>query len=304
MNFIKSTTVLPCPKGFLQFFFMTLGISLFLGSCGGGSVPEYLENAKVEVSVWSPNKELILKNESLNLVKAIVPIRNTSEFLIIGNAQAVALSSDKSFSNSFSLDPELYQISIVNNRSGQPSYLVGSALWGKPSAAVFDLKGDLKWKVDYEYDAMGNVAVVDSPNARFVVLEHNEEGLLYLNFESGEIERKESSKRIIGSADFTGDGNYELLVGLGENDFTLLDGNEKIIAQVTLDDSYWYEPAIIQSDSALVVLSAGNVLDVYDAKLNFLKTYDAKGALSPMHVEAATFLSNGPSEAFAEKYIS
>jgi hypothetical protein len=34
-------------------------------------------------------------------------------------------------------------------------------LWGKPSATVFDINGQLKWKKESGFDAMGKNAVLD-----------------------------------------------------------------------------------------------------------------------------------------------
>jgi hypothetical protein len=61
-----------------------------------------------------------------------------------------------------------------------------------------------------------------------------------------------------------------------------------------LSDDYWYEPIVTSAVHPFVVFSAGDVLDVYDSKLNFVKKFVAEGALSPMHVTAAVFLGEGP----------
>jgi hypothetical protein len=71
--------------------------------------------------------------------------------------------------------------------------------------------------------------------------------------------------------------------------------------KISLSDDYWYEP-IVTSAVHLVVFSAGDVLDVYDSKLNFVKKFVAEGALSPMHVTAAVFLGEGPNAPFAAIY--
>jgi oligoribonuclease NrnB/cAMP/cGMP phosphodiesterase (DHH superfamily) len=84
---------------------------------------------------------------------------------------------------------------------------------------VLDINGQLKWKKDYGYDAMGKTAVLDDGDERFVVLKKRKTS--FLNFESGEIVRKESPNRIIASADFSGDGHREVLVGLAETDFAI-----------------------------------------------------------------------------------
>jgi hypothetical protein len=55
---------------------------------------------------------------------------------------------------------------------------------------------------------MGKTAVLDDGDERFVVLKKRRPP--FLNFESGEIVRKESPNRI-ASADFSGDGHREVL---------------------------------------------------------------------------------------------
>jgi hypothetical protein len=43
---------------------------------------EYLSEAKVDVSIWTP-KGSSLQKEGLNLVKAIVPLKDSTNFLIV-----------------------------------------------------------------------------------------------------------------------------------------------------------------------------------------------------------------------------
>jgi len=277
-------------------------ISLLLTSCGGGDVPKYLREARVDISKWTPTKEVVLKKDNINLVKAIVPLKDSTEFLIVSNNQVCKLSNFKMNTDYKIISPELSDISIVRNISGEPSYIVGSGLWGKPSVAVFDINGQLKWKKEYGFDAMGKTAVLNDGDERFVVIEKKDSVLLYLNFETGEIVRKESSVRIISSADFIGDGHHEILIGLGEDDFAVLDGKRQILSRLSVSQSYWYEPVVTSSVLPFVILSAGDTLDVYDSKLNFLKKFDAVGAPSPMHVVAAEFIGEGPDAMFAAVY--
>lgn len=281
--------------------YLLLFLFLFT-SCGGGLVPDYLKEARVDISKWTPKKEVVLKKDDLNLVKAIVPLKGTSEFLIISDNQVIRLSN-------YTLNPEfkgvsyqMYNPSTVSDISGEPSYIVGNGLWGNPSAAVFDINGQLMWRNDYGFDSQGKAAVLDDGDERFVVVEKKEEGLLFHSFESGEIVRKGSPNRIIASADFSGDDHYEILVDLDDNDFAILNGKEQELYNLSVSDPYWYEPVVTSSTLPLVVLSAGNVLDVYDSKLKLLKNFDAEGAISPMHVVAATFIGDGLSAPFAAVY--
>lgn len=301
MNFTKLNTVLGSKTTHFQVYIWAITSTFFLTSCGGGPVPEYLRDAKVDISKWTPTKEVILKNDNLNLVKTIVPLKDSSEFLIVSDNQVCRLINYKLNPGEDVFNNELSDLSILRNTLGEPSYIIGSGLWGKPSAAVLDITGQSKWNKDFGYDAMGKTAVLDDGGERFVVLEKNEE-LLFLDFESGKIARKGPPKRIIASADFSGDGHYEILVGLAETDFAILDGKQNELYKLSVSDAYWYEPVVTSSILPFVVLSAGDTLAVYDSNLKFLKKYNAIGAPSPMHVVAATFLGNGPDAMFAAVY--
>jgi hypothetical protein len=79
-----------------------------------------------------------------------------------------------------------------------------------------------------------------------------------------------------------------------------LDGKLNELNKISLSDDYWYEPIVTSAVHPFVVFSAGDVLDVYDSKLNFKIV--AEGALSPMHVTAAVFLGEGPNAPFAATY--
>ena len=301
MNFTKLITVLDSKATHFQIYFWAITISIFFTSCGGGGVPEYLKEAKVDVSTRTPIKEVVLKKDDLNLVKAIVPLKDSSEFLIVSDNQVCKLLNNKLNPGKDIYNHELSDFSILRDSLGEPCYIIGSGLWGKPSAAVLDINGQLKWKKDYGYDAMGKTAVLDDGDERFVVLKKKEE-LLFLNFESGEIVRKGSPNRIIASADFSGDGHHEILVGLAETDFAILDGKQHELYKISVSDAYWYEPVVTSSILPFIVISAGDVLDVYDSKLEHIKKFDAQGAKSPMHVVAATFIGYGPDAPFVAVY--
>jgi hypothetical protein len=284
-------------------FICAISASLFLISCGGGITPKYLRETRVDISKWTPTREVVLTKDDLNLVKALVPLQDSTEFLIVSDNQVYKISNNELSKDCKILTPELsHHLSIVGNTSEEPSYILGGGLWGKPSAAVFDINGQLKWKKEYGFDAMGKTAVLDDGEERFVVLENKNQEFLYLNFETGEVVRKGSAKRIIGSADFTGDGHYELLAVTGETDFAVFNGKEREISRLEVSDVYWYEPMLTASVLPFVVLSAEVNLDVYDSKLKIVKKYKAAGAGAKMHVVAATFIGNGPKAPFAALY--
>ena len=299
MNYIKFRSELTFKKTYIHILAIT--ISLFLSSCGGGSVPQYLSEARVDVSIWTPKKEVVFKKDGLNLVKAIVPLNNSTDFLIVSDNQICRITNKELTSDFNPINPSLHDSSILRDTIGEPSFIIGSGLWGKPSVAVFDITGELKWKKEYSYDAMGKTAVLDDGDQRFVVL-NKKEDLVFLNFESGEIVRKGPPNRILASADFSGDGYREILVGLAETDFAILDGKLDTLNKIRLTDDYWYEPIITSAVQPFVVFSAADVLDVYDSKLNLFKKFEAQGALSPMHAAAAAFLGEGPNAPFAAVY--
>lgn len=169
-----------------------IAVSLFLISCGGGPTPKYLEELRVDVSKWTPTKEVSTKKEN-------------------------------------------------DNRFNEMT--------------------------------------------------------------KGEITRNGATLRIIGSADFTGDGQQENFVGLAEDDFAVMNEKEQILSRLTVSDAYWYEPVLTSDILPFVVLSAREKLEVYDSKLKILKKYNAAGAGPKMHVEVATFIGNGPNAPFAALYF-
>jgi hypothetical protein len=302
MNFTKLSTVLDSKTTHFHIYIWAITISIFFTSCGGGGVPEYLKEARVDVSTRTPIKKVVLKKDDLNLVKAIVPLKDSTEFLIVSDNQICKLSNNKLNKDCKILSESLSDLAVIGNTSGEPSYIVGGGLSGKPSAAVFDINGQLNWKKESGFDAMGKTAVLDDGEERFVVLEKDDQELLYLKFESGEVVRKGSALRIIGSADFTGDGHYELLAAYGETDFAVFNGKEQEMSRLKVSDAYWYEPVLTSSVLPFVVLSAEENLDVYDSKLKIVKKYKAAGAGSKMHVVAATFIGIGPDAPFAAIY--
>lgn len=297
----RLSNVLDSNPSHFQIYIWAITISIFFTSCGGGGVPEYLKEARIDISTRTPIKKVVLKKDDLNLVKAMVPLKDSTEFLIVSDNQVCRLINFELNLSENALNYELSDLSILNNTLGEPSYIIGSGLWGKPSATVLDINGQSKWRKDFGYDAMGKIAVLDDGDERFVVLEKKEE-LLFLDFESGEIVRKGLPNRIIASADFSGDGYYEILVGLAETEFAILDGKQNELYNLSVSDSYWYEPIVTSYITPFVVISAGDVLDVYDSKLKLIKKFDAQGAMSPMHVVAATFIGDGPNAPFAAIY--
>jgi hypothetical protein len=70
--------------------------------------------------------------------------------------------------------------------------------------------------------------------------------------------------------------------------------------KISLSDDYWYEPIVTSAVHPFVVFSAGDVLDVYDSKLNFVKnSWPKELYLQCMLLQV---LGEGPNAPFAAIY--
>lgn len=293
MNWVKLDSSLASLKPYLYLCILVFNISVILGSCGN--------SVKVEVSKWTPKKEVVFKKDGLNLVKEIVPLKDSNDFLIVSGRQICRLTNNKLNPVSKVINPSIYNLEILRDTNREPSYIIGSGLSGKPSAVVIHINGQLIWSKNYGL-GRGRAVILDDGNERFVIINEKGKNLLFLNFETGEILRKGAPTRVLASADFTGDGHHEVLVGLAETEFAILDGKLNEKNKVSLSPDYWFEPVVTSAILPYVVFSAGDVLDVYDSKLNFVENFEAEGAADPMHVVAATYLGDGPNTPFAAIY--
>jgi hypothetical protein len=279
-----------------------LFIAALTTSCGGGSAPAALSEPRVEIAVRKPSTALLISDPALNLVRAIVPLPGGKDYLVVGSTRACSVSLSGVKSECHDLGVELWNLEVLTNRDGSPAAIVGSGGSGSPSAAVLDMNGQLKWKHDGGYDGMGRAAALDSPTGRLVVSPDTKRGLLYFDFASGKEVRTGTARRVIASADFTGDDRLDALLSPNEGEFLVLDGEDKEVASLRVSKDYWFEPAVTTSAPPFVVLSAGSVLDVYHSRLTLAKRFDAKGAASPLHVVAAAFAGSGPDAPFAALY--
>jgi hypothetical protein len=93
--------------------------SLFLISCGGGTTPKYLREPRVDVSKWTPTKKVVLKKDGLILVKAIAPLQDSTEFLIVSGKQICKLSNNKLNKDYKILTPELSDLAVIRNTSSR-----------------------------------------------------------------------------------------------------------------------------------------------------------------------------------------
>ncbi len=282
--------------------FTWLGVlmpALITASCGGGTVPESLRDPRVEVSEWTPSKDLVFQKEGFGLVKAVLPLNDEAGILVFGGDQFCRASFSQSEHQCVELTVRLSDLDWVPNALGEPSAIVGSGLWGAPSAASINMDGSLNWRYDGGYGAMGRARYVDEGENRLVVFGDERNPLLFLDFATGDTVRQSDPARVIASADFTGDGRLDVLLGAGETDFVLVDGGGTELAELSVSTDYWYEPVLTSAGGLFLVLSAGNILDVHDSQLGHVRRFDALAADSPLHVVAATFGGTGPDAPFA-----
>jgi hypothetical protein len=100
-------------------------------------------------------------------VKAIVPLQDSTEFLVVSDNQICKLNNK---SNKDCKNFRVPDLTVIRNTSEEPSYIVGADYGAKPSSAtVLDINGQLKWKIESGFDAMGKNAVLDDGEERFVV---------------------------------------------------------------------------------------------------------------------------------------
>ncbi|HEX6864691.1 MAG TPA: hypothetical protein VF414_17805, partial [Thermoanaerobaculia bacterium] len=158
-------------------------ILLTLIACGGGAPPRELGTPRVEAATQTPVKRTFYEDGALNLVKAIVP--HGDELLVVGNSRICRLSRTGELLGCQSGEADLSDIEVVTDSTGAPAAIVGSGLWGRPSAAVLGLDGRVRWRYDAEYQAMGTPATVDRDGKRVVLVNHGEKGLQTFDFEAG-----------------------------------------------------------------------------------------------------------------------
>ena len=270
-------------------------ILLTLISCGGGAPPRELRTPRVEAAAQTPVKRTFFEDGALNLVKAIVP--RGDELLVVGNARICRLSRAGELVGCQSGEADLSDFEVVADSTGAPAAIVGSGLWGRPSAAVMGLDGRVRWRYDAEYQAMGLPATVDRDGKRVVLVNHGEKGLQTFDFETGRaVPAGEPPGHILASEDFDGDGRREVLAVPVAGLLWITDGSGGEVASLRIDEPF--RASITSSRPLSVVVSLDERIAVYDGKLNLRKTYSAAGARPPLHVAASAFLGSGPGSPF------
>ncbi|MFC1555348.1 hypothetical protein ACFL7D_12005 [candidate division KSB1 bacterium] len=230
-----------------------------------------------------------------------MPLNSADEFLVVSSNKIGRVSTTGSDPEFFDIEIRLQEVKVVNNSNDKPEAIIGSGFYGKPSAAILNLEGQCMWRYDGGVSSMGRAAIIEDSDIRYVIVNKRREGLLFFDYESGEIIRKGDPIDVKDWADFTGDNHQEALLSPSECNYTVVNGSGKEVASLSVSSDYWYRPIVIQFGHPYLVMSAGSVLDVYDSEMKQVKRYDAQGA-SPLHVVAATYVGTGPDAPFVAIY--
>jgi len=270
-------------------------ILLTLISCGGGFPPRELRTPRVEAATQTPVKRMFYEDGALNLVQAIVP--HGDELLVVGNSRICRLSRTGELLGCQSGEADLWDLEVVADSAGAPAAIVGSGDWGRPSAAVMGLDGQVRWRYDAEYQAMGTPAIVDRDGKRVVLVQHGEKGLQAFDFETGRaVPAGEPPGHIVASEDFDGDGRRDVLAMPVRGLLWITDGGGGEVGSLRMDEPF--RASVTTSAPRFVVLSLDQRIAIHDGKLALVKTLRAPGAEPPLHVAASAFLGSGSGAPF------
>lgn len=243
----------------------------------------------------TPVKRTFFEDGGLNLVKAIVPLGD--EVLVVGNQRICRLDRTGGLLECRSGETDLSDVEVVTGPGGAPAAIVGSGLWGRPSAAVVGLDGRVRWRYDAEYQAMGLPATVDRGGERVVLVHNGEKGLQAFDFETGRaVQAGDPPGEIVASEDFDGDGRREVLAVPVRGLLWITDGGGGEVASLRVEEPF--RASVTASAPRFVVLSLDQRIAIHDGKLGLLKTLRAPGAEPPLHVAASAFLGRGPDSPF------
>lgn len=258
--------------------------------CGGGPVPGDIGKPRVVVDAKNATKRLVVRDDRLNLVKRIIPAAEGT-FLVFGNHLACTVSTSGSTPRCVTLDVDLSDLDVVANEQGMPSLIVGSGLWGKPSVAVLEMTGRVKWRFDGGFDLMGTPYVMHTAQRGIVTVD----GRTFDLSTGARLTIPNCGCGAVGSADFNHDGKRELLVG-EKGKLRIMDGGGRELQEVDVADDHWDEPLVVV-DGPFVVLSKNEHVVVYDDQLKPKGDFATVGAKLPFHASAAAFtgeLGHGP----------
>jgi hypothetical protein len=146
---------------------LAAGLLSLLAGCGGGPTPSELSTPQVLIAARQPEKRLFYRDARLNLVKHVLPLHG-DRFLVVGNQIACTVQRSGLVDACVDLPVDLWDLDVLTDSSGTPTTVVGKGGWGKPSVAVVDLKGILKWRFDGGFDVMDTPVVAESADRGLV----------------------------------------------------------------------------------------------------------------------------------------
>jgi hypothetical protein len=102
--------------------------------------------------------------------------------------------------------------------------------------------------------------------------------------------------------DFDGNGEFERIRPLGETGFKLekIDGVE--IAQIQLDQDYWFKPTVTWSQPHYLLVSTDGALLVFDNHLKEIRNLQTPGIKAPLHISDGTPLDIAGKGPFVSVY--
>jgi hypothetical protein len=177
-----------------------------LAACGGGPTPSELSTPRVLIATRQPKKSLFYRDARLSLVKHIIPIQG-DRLLILGNQVACIIQRSGRAEACIDLPVDLWDLDVLIDASGNPTTIVGKGGWGKPSVAVMDLKGTLKWRFDGGFDVMDIPVVAETRDGSVVVV-----GSRTFDLRTGAaVDAHLCDCGAVGSADFDRDGRRDIV---------------------------------------------------------------------------------------------
>ncbi|OGG03643.1 MAG: hypothetical protein A3F83_11500 [Candidatus Glassbacteria bacterium RIFCSPLOWO2_12_FULL_58_11] len=276
-------------------------VVLLLGNgCGGGFPPKELAEARITVNRRTLEKKLFFEDSSLNLVTDL-RIGNfdadlEEEILVLGSNKACLLKSDgvRKSCLLYKIDNLLDVRAVDLDGDGTQEWLAGG-LWGTPSPALLNMHGDVLWKYDAKYKAMGDPGIVDMNNdgTKEIVLYEQSRGLLFFSPAKGLLKELKVSQPVahLKTGDLDGDGLLELVTSGFDGVMTVRKNTGEIVAQKKLPFSY-SDFELVGSDRQAVsqILVAGeDQLYAFGPDLNPVSKLDAPFARY-LHVAAGVRL--------------
>ena len=220
-----------------------------------------LSTPRVLVATRRP-KASRYRDDKLNLVKRIIPVPGDT-FLVVGDGRLCTVQPSGVPATCVDWPIELWELDVLVDSSGMRTTIVGSGGWGKPSVAVLDLKGALKWKFDgWGFDLMDDAFVAESADRGVVVVGNRTFALAdrrpFSTFRVfvGQWDRRTSTR--ISNA---------IPLQARENLLRLVNGDGQELHKAQVGIGAWHEPLVVQGPEPFVVLSSSEELAIYDREL-------------------------------------